>query len=404
MSSSSLPCPGAPQGGPLIPSFAVQWANHSTQEPAFISPTLREYVSAVKCELDGRQDQWDRFKKFTNPYEYIHTPVPGFKSSVCRLKPLSRSFYKMIELAHLFDIVREFDYPIKTYHLAEGPGGFAEAMHHLRHKKYPGDQYHAITLEDDADPAVPGWRKSGSLFGPTGKGVIAERGRDGRGDLLNPANLIHFPESLTGACALVTGDGGFDFSVDFNDQENAGALLVLAQAGFAVKAQKPGGTFILKIFDIFTRTTAETLYILSCLYSRMQIVKPNTSRQANSEKYVVCRGFRGDKDGAISKQIAHILVTARRHPGMRIKSLLGQPPPRYFIDKLEECNAMLGQQQIENISSTLAMMDNTRYDRLEIAKKNHVQKCLAWCQKHKLPFNRTHCPANIFSSQPQRDE
>ena len=37
-------------------------------------------------------------KKYVNPYEYIHTVVPGCKTSVCKIKPVSRSFFKMIEI------------------------------------------------------------------------------------------------------------------------------------------------------------------------------------------------------------------------------------------------------------------------------------------------------------------
>ena len=70
------------------------------------------------------------------------------------------------------------------------------------------------------------------------------------------------------------------------------------------------------------------------------------------------------------------------------------PPPRHFSIKLEECNAILGQQQIESISNTLGLMDAASPQRLETMKRAHVQKCVAWCQKNRLPYNRVHgCPA-----------
>ena len=56
--------------------------------------------------------------------------------------------------------------------------------------------------------------------------------------------------------------------------------------------QKVGGDFIVKIFDIFTKSTCDILYILSSLYKQVYITKPYTSRLANSEKYIVCRGFK----------------------------------------------------------------------------------------------------------------
>ena len=47
-----------------------------------------------------------------------------------------------------------------------------------------------------------------------------------------------------------------------------------------------------KIFDIFTQATIDLLYLLSLLYEKVYIIKPNTSRIANSEKYVVCKKFK----------------------------------------------------------------------------------------------------------------
>ena len=61
-----------------------------------INKTLQKYLQRIKGEIDNKQSEWDIYKKYTNPYEYIHTPISNSKHSVCKLKPLSRSFYKLI--------------------------------------------------------------------------------------------------------------------------------------------------------------------------------------------------------------------------------------------------------------------------------------------------------------------
>ena len=43
---------------------------------------------------------------------------------------------------------------------------------------------------------------------------------------------------------------GFDFSVDFNQQEKMSAKLIFAQICYALIMQKKGGHFILKFFDV----------------------------------------------------------------------------------------------------------------------------------------------------------
>ncbi len=63
-----------------------------------ISKSLARYLNSMKTQIDNYTNEWDQYKKYTNPYEYIHTPIPYSKLSVCKLKPLSRSFFKLIEI------------------------------------------------------------------------------------------------------------------------------------------------------------------------------------------------------------------------------------------------------------------------------------------------------------------
>ena len=48
-------------------------------------------------------------KKYTNPYEFIHTIIPSCKNSISKYKPLSRSFYKMIEMSNMLHIFDDFN-------------------------------------------------------------------------------------------------------------------------------------------------------------------------------------------------------------------------------------------------------------------------------------------------------
>mgnify|MGYP000309480599 CR=1 FL=1 len=48
-------------------------------------------------------------KKYTNPFEFIHTPYEN-KLYISKLKPLSRAYYKMIELMDIFHILEKYKY------------------------------------------------------------------------------------------------------------------------------------------------------------------------------------------------------------------------------------------------------------------------------------------------------
>jgi hypothetical protein len=70
--------------------------------------------------------------------------------------------------------------------------------------------------------------------------------------------------------------------------------------------------------------------------------------------------------------------------------------PYYFINRVEEFNAIFGQQQIENISTTLNLIDNNKYDKLDVIKKSNIQKCIQWCQQHGFDYNNSLQQNNIF--------
>ena len=68
-----------------------------------------------------------------------------------------------------------------------------------------------------------------------------------------------------------------------------------------------------------------------------------------------------------------------------------------YINKIEEYNAIFGQQQIENINATLSLIScKNKNDRLEYLKKNHIQKCIQWCERNEIQHNKFSNPVNIF--------
>ena len=263
----------------------------------FLSQSLCFYMNDIKEKISSREKEWDFYKKYTNPYEYIHSIVPQKKKSVSKYKPISRSYFKMLEMIAEFDIAKpsfencDFDdVPMRTFHLAEGPGGFIEAICNKRSNSE--DKYFGMTIIfDENDDNVPAWNKSG-YFLSQNNNIQLEYGIDGNGDVLNFDNFVYCVQKYKSSMDLITADGGFDFSKDFNRQEISITNLIWAQVCYALCLQKKGGNFVLKIFDIFYEHTANILYILASFYEEVYVCKLKTSRIGNSEKYVVCKKFR----------------------------------------------------------------------------------------------------------------
>ena len=125
------------------------------------------------------------------------------------------------------------------------------------------------------------------------------------------------------------------------------------------------------------------------------IVKPYTSRLANSEKYIVCKYFKGCSDKFIDR-IIHEYPKLKTKPF--ISSILNYNLDYYYINKIEEYNAIFGQQQIENIIKTMTLIERSNFHRdyMLQGKNTNIQKCIQWCLKNNIPYNKNICPRNIF--------
>tara|TARA_B100001175_G_C19512562_1_gene644872 strand:- start:4398 stop:5588 length:1191 start_codon:yes stop_codon:yes gene_type:complete len=355
-----------------------------------ISNSLAKYLYEIKEKITDIDKAWDVYKKFTNPYEYIHTSTPQFKRPISKYKPLSRSYFKMIEILHTFSIY--YKTSIKSFHLAEGPGGFIEALLHQRSN--PNDTYIGMTLLDEnADTNIPAWKKS-QLFLKDNSNVLLENGIDGTGDILNIDNFEYVVKKYDSSFELVTADGGFDFSFDFNKQESVISKLLFAQIAYGLCIQKKDGTFILKIFDCFMNHTIDLLYLLSSFYKKTYIVKPKTSRYANSEKYIVCSGFLYTSNSEFYSYI-HSCFQNMLKKDYEYCRFLSNDIPLYFIQKLEEYNSVFGQTQLKNINYTISLMSNkTKQDKINNLVRGNIQKCIQWCISNKISYNII--PNNLF--------
>lgn len=136
-------------------------------------------------------------------------------------------------------------------------------------------------------------------------------GVDGTGNVYKEENLRDFQrivlEGTDGkGVNLFTADGGFCVDGNENYQEVEVKRLVLNQFLCMLCVLGRGGDFVCKIFDVFTPFTVGLLYILHKLFDKFAIVKPVTSRPANSERYVVCKNFKQQNPKTVIEYLFHV--------------------------------------------------------------------------------------------------
>ena len=340
---------------------------------------------------------WDKTKKISNDFERVYFPNKKLKGeSVSKYEPLSRSYFKLWEIISDFDLINTPE-NIKVASLAEGPGGFIEAIINYRKKfKYicKKDSIYAITLKS-VNNDIPGWNKA-NYFLKKNPNIKICYGEDGTGNLYNINNILDFVSNTHKNIDLVTADGGFDFSTNFNKQEQTSLKIIFCEIVTALSVQKKGGDFVCKIFDSYTSISVSFLFLLYKHYDVVYITKPFTSRPANSEKYLICKGFKGISEKLLTK--LHLVVKlwssiteSNRCIYQIINPLL---IPKCFINKINKINSLFFKEQSNNIIKTLSLIDNfsknIEYEKSDLFIKimDH-QRYIAfnWCKKYKCKVN-----------------
>ena len=346
------------------------------REDIFISKSLYNALSKSKSKIEQYKYKWDTTKKFVNPYEYIHSVIPGKKYAISKYKPISRSYYKLIEIYYTFELYNYFLDKMTSFHLAEGPGGFMEAIAKLRNCS--NDKYIGITLLNKSNS--PGWKLIHEFL-KLYPNIFLEKGSSKDGNILLPENLTYCFNKYKSSIDLITADGGFDFSQDYNKQEINSSKLIFAEIAYGLLLQKKGGIFIIKIYDSFLKLNVDLLYLLTILYNDVIIFKPYTSRCANSEKYIICKKFKYNHLNEYYPVFLNILTQAQNYSS--IYSILDMNISLYFLNSIEESNIIFGAMQIDWLNKIINHIKNN------INKYNHsnLKKCIQWCVKYNVAYN-----------------
>ena len=121
------------------------------------------------CELKSKIDEnnnskfWDKAKRRVNPYELVNILGTNILQTEKISKhenyiPLSRAFFKLTEILLSIDIIPDI-YKNKegvVANIAEGPGGFIEAVYKQRSVIGIKDSIYGITLVSK-NKNIPGW-------------------------------------------------------------------------------------------------------------------------------------------------------------------------------------------------------------------------------------------------------
>lgn len=275
--------------------------SHYQSQPRF-NYGFHRYIHTAKDKCSIFDDpKYAKKHLVTNPFEHeVNEYDKDIKSmselyfEVKKNNIISRAFYKLWEILIIFDIIPSKS--ITAVFLAEAPGAFVQATSYYRmkfndKKDYSKDKFYCISVNNGKDINF----KEDILKAFDHVTVCKEN----NGDITN-ISVQKDLKKMANEAELITADGGFKW-INENYQEQEAYRLILAEIISAFRLQKKSGNFVLKIFETFTPITLKMLVLLNTYYEEMYIYKPFTSRMTNSEKYVICKNYKGISDNELQK-------------------------------------------------------------------------------------------------------
>lgn len=327
----------------------------------YISSSLHNFYNNIKMQIETiclqetnlLFNDYEEIIKLVNPYEYIFSKVPGSKFSVSKLKPISPTFYDFLEIFLTFNILDSFkSKSIKSLHISSNFNDTNYCIEMLRENFIDDVFFNFNEINEEINKTINNSKIDIMIF-----------------------NIVH-------------------------TNINSYIINLIKTVMLILRFQSFSGTSIIKIEYIFHKPIIDLLYLLCSLFDKVYIIKPNSSNITTYEKYIVCKNFNiiNDDKLEIYKSNYHKLNNfIQQLNNKNIKSIIDIEIPYYFINKLDDINIIIGQQQLESLDQIINIFKNkNREDKIENIKKSNIQKSVNWCEKFKIPCNKFTEKTNIF--------
>ncbi|XP_029663238.1 cap-specific mRNA (nucleoside-2'-O-)-methyltransferase 1-like isoform X2 [Formica exsecta] len=314
-------------------------------ETMYCNPEILEQIIRSKTVFD-KLDKVEMRKARTrsNPYETIRTA--NF---------LNRAAVKMANINRacnfMFTDPKDL-HPNKLLYFADvcaGPGGFSEYI--LSRKKWHAKGF-GFTLKNEDDFTLD------EFFAGPCETFHPFYGSKGNGDVFDPQNQEEFRSLIMKhtygkGVHFMMSDGGFSVEGQKNIQEILSKQLYLCQCLVALMIVRPGGHFVTALFDLFTPFSIGLVYLMYRCFENICIFKPNTSRPANSERYLICKTKKDDTQ-AVVHHLSHVnhslLKKDDKNDVIQLVPLDVLEADKAFVSYLRSSNDALGKKQVIGLS------------------------------------------------------
>jgi len=353
----------------LIESIYYKKIIYKNIKDYIIDEEIHGRLEKTKIKIDSYSNKWEKSKKIFNNYEYIYF-CTSKKKNICKYdKSISRAFYKIHEILYDFELIKSNNKNITS--IAEGPGGFIQSLIYNHSKNnITLDNINGISLKSNNNN-IPDWHP----IIKNNEKINILYGINDNGDICDMENIKSLIDSIgINTQDIVSCDGGIDYSNDYNNQELLSYELIYSEIILGLHIQKEMGSMVIKIFDISHYKTIQLVYLLYQSYENVYITKPHTSRNTNSEKYIVCKNHKKNNG----------VINIMKYYFNNKHDMMIDIPDNFIKDITGYNNICIGI-QIENINKILKNIDN-KIIKLKPTQEQ-IDLSLKWCKEYNMEIN-----------------
>jgi 23S rRNA U2552 (ribose-2'-O)-methylase RlmE/FtsJ len=337
------------------------------------------YLKSIDNLKNFYHNEWDENKKHVHNYNYVVNVKDKEHLYVTKHRALSKTFYIILEINKLIDFISDFSTydKITTFHMSKCQTGVIEALLFIRSNK---KDKHVGIFSDE-------WRNE-EAFLMENKNIQFD-------DYLS-YNL--FNTEYLSYC-MNQYQNNFDIITFINNNEKNKITMyekldsidiIILKICYAIIMQKKNGHMIFKVPETNKYIYYELIYLLSSMYEKIIIVKPNISKNLKPEKYIICKKFRNNYNNNILYTFANniISILKEKNESTQLFHLLNVKIPVHFLNKIEECNTIITQQLIDTNINIINLCINNNPEKIELIKRKNINKSIYWCLQHNLEYNK----------------
>ena len=294
------------------------------------------------------------------------------------------AWIKCYEMLEEFQLIND-QKTITVFDNASFPGSFICSIHHYCYTKRNTQLkwWANSLLEKNVDNYLPLGDKF-SLYKNYKENWLMDT--EHNGDITDISVQKHIYDKLHNKIDLYTSDLGFDVSQNYNEQERLHVRGNIAQILSGLLVLKKGGSMITKQYTAFEPITLSIMYLLALLFDEVYWCKPLSSKEANSETYLVCKGYH--KPLKYNNKYIKILLKKLEQPECKLYIPLFDAKfyPKKFLADMYKFNEVFTERQIKKINLDIEKCTND-----EDCAIHKIENIIQWYDDMGIrPINHKH--------------